>query len=220
MKIIFLLESVIISLLQPEVIHCQEKYDSLLVFVGEKISLVNYPDSTYKDTLVTDGDTIVTVHMAMDARFVATYKVIQLINGKYTHDTISFIVYDHYGQPAFSNFQFVLLFVKPMEGKYYHEKYQYFTVYQTKYGEWASPYSSFEYHHPYSNTFTVKPEKIQFEDEISFDIAGLPKKRIKYLYPKPYYRIVGDKAIVVYGNYIQDLFLIKQQGILKARGFN
>jgi hypothetical protein len=66
----------------------------------------------------------------------------------------------------------------------------------------------------------VKPEKIQFEDEISFDIAGLPKKRIKYLYPKPYYRIVGDKAIVVYGNYIQDLFLIKQQGILKARGFN
>lgn len=220
MRLTALLGTIVIILSLTEKFYCQEKYDSLIVFVGEKISVVDFPDSTYLDTLVTEGDTIVTIHTAEDARFIATYKVIQLINGNYIQDTISFIVYDHYGRPAFSKFQNVLLFVRQIEGKYYHVKYQYFEVYRTKNNRWASPYNSFEYDHPNSHTFTVKAEQIQFVDEISNEISGMSKKQIRTIYPKPYYRIEKNKAISVYGNYIEELFLIKQQGVLKARGYN
>ena len=41
---------------------------------------------------------------------------------------------------------------------------------------------------------------------------------IQTWYPKPYYDIRNGKAIAIYGNYVDDLFILKQQTILKARG--
>lgn len=88
----------------------------------------------------------------------------------------------------------------------------------TSSGEWASPYSMRDYNHAYKNSITVKPEKIQFKNEISFPVSNMSEKEVKRCYPKSYFKIENDRAIAVYGNYVDDLFKLKQQTILKARG--
>jgi hypothetical protein len=37
-------------------------------------------------------------------------------------------------------------------------------------------------------------------------------------YPEPYYKTVGDSAYANYGNYLEDLFTLKKEGVLAARG--
>ncbi|HEY1201201.1 MAG TPA: hypothetical protein VGE79_09480, partial [Niastella sp.] len=68
----------------------------------------------------------------------------------------------------------------------------------------------------YHNTPKVKPEIIDFKNEVSY-----PTKKVyddgtieEIYYPEPYYKIEGDKAIAIYGNYIEDLFRIKKEGPL------
>ncbi|WP_444932602.1 hypothetical protein [Microbulbifer sp. JTAC008] len=60
------------------------------------------------------------------------------------------------------------------------------------------PYAAYDYAHSYNKNTKIKPVKIEF--------------------PEPYYKIEGSSAVVVYGNYIDKLFLLKKNGILKARG--
>lgn len=201
-----------------ETLFAQTRKDSLLVFVGEKIEVKNLPETSTTDTLINGQDTVISVSTSMDSRFIAKYKILQLLNGAFKHDTIQFIVYDHYGEPAFSKFTTVLLFVSYNKGQLYHEKYQYFDLYLTTDNTWASPYSSADYNHPYKNDITVKPEKISFKDEVSFSVTNIATDVITTWYPKPYYTFKNGKAIAVYGNYVNDLFKLKQQTILKARG--
>lgn len=196
----------------------QTRKDRLLVFIGEKIEVNYSPQKSSSDTIIRGTDTAITVSMSMDSRYVAKYKVLQLINGSYKQDTIEFIVFDHYGEPAFSKYKTVLLFVSYDKGKLYHEKYQYFDLYLTTDNKWASPYPSRDYNHPFKDKVTVKPEKISFKEEISFPVDKLSSDEIQTWFPKPYYEISNGKAIAIYGNYVEDLFKLKQQTILKARG--
>jgi hypothetical protein len=201
----------------------QTRKDSLLVFIGEKIDVKYSPEEKKEfpvDTIIEGNDTsyVRPVSVSMDSRYIARYKIIQLINGSYKQDTIEFFVFDHYGEPAFSKYQTVLLFVSYHEGKLYHEKYQYFDLYLTTDNRWASPYSSRDYNHPFKENITVKPERISFKQEISFPVDKFSADDIKTWFPKPYYDIKNGKAIAIYGNYVDDLFKLKQQTVLKARG--
>lgn len=201
----------------------QTKKDSLLVFIGKKIEVVYTPEEEKEmpvRTVIRGGDTTVvrSVSIGMDNRYIAKYRILKLVHGSYSHDTIDFIVYDHYGEPAFSKYQTVLLFVSTHEGKLYHEKYQYFELYMTKNGKWASPYSSYDYNHPLKDSINVKPEKISFVADISFPVNDLTDEQIKIWYPSPYFKIKKGRAIPVYGHYVDDLFKLKQQTVLKARG--
>ena len=193
----------------------QTQRDSLIVFVGEKIE-VKYIEKPSRETIIEGNDTIIRV--IMDSEYLAKYKILQLVHGSYKFDTIEFTVYDHYGKPAFSKHQTVLLFVSEYNGKLYHEKYQYFDLYMTEIGKWASPYSSEDYNHPFKDSITVQPEKIPFTDKVFYSVKKMPTDIRKELYPKPYYRIEKKRAIAIYGNYVEDLIKLKQQTILKARG--
>ena len=197
----------------------QTRNDSLIVFVGEKIE-VNYVESprSVSDTIIEGNDTIVRISVRMDSEYLAKYKILQLIHGSYKSDTIEFTVFDHYGKPAFSKYQTVLLFVSDYDGKLYHEKYQYFDVYMTENGKWASPYSKEAYNHHFKDNITVKPEIIPFTDKVFYPIGKIPKSEIKEWFPEPYYKIEKKRAISIYGNYVEELFKLKQQTILKARG--
>jgi hypothetical protein len=67
----------------------------------------------------------------------------------------------------------------------------------------------------------VKPEKIDFAEEVSYpatfkDRHGNP---INFHFPSPYFKIEGESAIPVYGNYIEDMFLLKKEGYLTGRQF-
>lgn len=205
------------------ILTAQSEKDSLVVFVGEKIEVTDWTKEKQPysiDTIINGNDTDYVEHysVSMDSKYIARYKVLELIHGTYQKDTIEFIVYDHYGTPAFSQYQTVLLFVSHHKGKLYHQKYQYFDLYPTDENKWASPYSVTDYNHSYKEEITVKPEKISFKDEVSYPIGRMTTEQIQRLFPEPYYRIKNGKAVAVYGNHVKELFILKQQTILKARG--
>lgn len=180
----------------------------LRVFVGSKISIEPF-EPKYSD-----------VPIIRDNAFKARYRIVQAIYGNYKTDTIEFEVYDHYGIPAFSTFDNVLLYVSEgKNGKLYHEKYMFSPVYLTKSGKWAGPYESDDYHHPYNKDTRVRPEEIDYVDKVEFSISGLENSQVKENFPAPYFRIEGDKAVSLMGNYVEDLFTLKLNGFLKARGY-
>jgi hypothetical protein len=176
----------------------------LFVFVGEKIFVEQLPND----------------RASMDAGFRAKYAILQRLYGEFPEDTIEFVTYDHYGTPAFSMFKHVLLYVSADSGDYYHQKYLYNDVYKTKDGRWASPYEGGDYEHAYNRYTRIKPVKIPFAQKISYPTKILDEegRQHELSYPTPYYKTIGDSAIVVYGNYIEDLFALKKSGVLTGRG--
>lgn len=199
----------------------QGRKDSLIVFVGEIIE-VRYSSEENKeqpgDTVIRNGKKTIrkVVTVSMDSRYVAKYKVLQLVYGTYQSDTIEFVVYDHYGRPGFSKYKTVLLFVSIYDGKLYHEKYQYFDVYKTADNRWASPgdpYKFDDYHRK-----ELKPQKIKFKDKVFYNLKQYDQAVIATLFPKEYYYISRNKAYPLVGTYIEDLFTVKKEGVLKARG--
>jgi hypothetical protein len=177
--------------------------NKLFAFVGRKISVDNLP---YREG-------------SMDVAFIAKYKILQKVFGNFPQDTIEFVAYDHYGVPRFSKFDNVLLFVSADSGTYYHQKYMYNDVYLTKGGKWAGCYAEKDYEHDYNKKTRVKPIVIDFAKEVSYPtkIIMSDSQVVTVNYPKPYFKTIGDKAIAVYGNYVEDLFILKRDGYLTAR---
>lgn len=164
----------------------------LFAFVGEKISLERLPRE----------------RGTMDNSFKAKYLILKKIYGNFLQDTIEFVTYDHYGMPAFSKFKNVALYVSSDSGTYFHQKYMYNDVYKTKEGRWAGTYASDDYEHPYNKHTKIKPVKIDFAERVIY-----PNNE----YPKPYFKTIGDSAIAVYGNYVEDLVELKRTGTLTSR---
>ena len=177
-----------------------ERKNTLLVFVAEKIDVVEIP---YKP-----GD--------FDNGVKAKYKVLQRVYGSYDKDTIEFESYSHRGF-NFIKYKNILLYVIENKGKYYQERYIFDPIFKTKDGRWAGPYSD-DYGHSYNKNTTIKPQIIDFAEEVSFPTKETHYGKITELfYPEPYFKIEGDKAIAVYGNYVEELFKLKKDGILTAR---
>lgn len=172
------------------------------MFIGEKIKVKELP---YEEG-------------SMDAKFLAKYRILDRICGDYKADTIQFTVYDHYGWPAFSRYDTVMLYVVEDSGTYYHEKYQYHNVYKTKNGRWASPYNRSNGYTSDSAIDPIVPQPIQFRGEVSFPINGLKKHAIAERFPSPFYKIEQGKAIAVCANYAEDLFRLDKRDVLAHRG--
>ena len=135
------------SLVTKDTTNEIEKYNTLFVFIGEKIDVTPIPHKP--------GN--------FDNGIKAKYKILQPVYGSYDKDVIEFEAYDHYGTPKFAEYNTVLLFVSEYKGKYYQEKYAFEPLAKTKDGRWAGPYSS-EYGHPYNRHTSIKPEKIDFAE--------------------------------------------------------
>jgi hypothetical protein len=176
----------------------------LFAFVGEKISVDSLPSK----------------QNSFDNGFKAKYVILKKVYGSFPEDTIEFVAYDHYGTPAFSKFKNILLFVSADRGTYYHQKYMYNDVYKTKDGRWAGTYASDDYEHSYNKHTKIKPAKIEFAGKVSFPIKMVDEegRQLEFSYPKPYFKTVGDSAFAVYGNYVEDLVTLKNEGTLTARG--
>jgi hypothetical protein len=180
---------------------------TLYVFVGEKIELMPFDEGKVEGELVNDN------------AFKARYRVLYNVYGGYYSDTIEFEVHDHYGSPAFAEFSHVLLFVSEINGKFYHEKYQYFDVYKTRDGRWAGDGDPYKFDGQIEKSRRlVKPIPITFEKVVAFDLKDLDRSLIHKFYPAPYYKVQNQKAYALMGNYVEDLFLVKKEGVLKARG--
>lgn len=177
--------------------------NQLFVFVGEKKSIERLPAE----------------QNSMDNGFKAKYAIIKKIFGNFPEDSIEFIAYDHYGYPAFSKFKYVLLYVSADSGTYYHQKYMYNDVYKTKDGRWAGTYAASDYNHDFNEHTKIKPIKIEFAVKVAYPTKMIDDDGRKHTlsYPKPYFKMVGDSAFAVYGNYVEDLFKLKRDGFLTAR---
>jgi hypothetical protein len=82
----------------------QASKDSLIVFVGEIIEVKYSPEKRKAvDTIIEGKDTFYVISTSMDSRYVAKYKILQLLQGAYKADTIEFVAFDHYGSRAFQN---------------------------------------------------------------------------------------------------------------------
>lgn len=182
--------------------------DKLLIFVGEKIEVKEMEPDKSSDPLALPY-----------AKFKARYKVLEVVCGEYNKKEITFIAYDHYGVPAFEQYEHVVLYVYNYKDTFYHERYLFDALYKTKDGEWASPPSWFNYNFEDSIVSKIKPRKIEYEKEVSFDVKGQSRKSLANSYPTPYYSIQNKRAIATYGNYLEEIVQLKKDGVLKARGY-
>ncbi len=174
-------------------------------FVGKKVSVTRVLQPKYCNGVI-----------AFDQKFEAKYKVIKNVYGKLRKDTISFTAFDHYGTPAFSNYEHVLLFVSEHCGDLYHEKYQFFDVYLNSDGKWASPGDPYRLDRNIVDR-NVRAEPMSFGANLSFDTKKISYPIKHPTYKAPYYTINGDKAIPVMGTLVDKLFLIKKDGVFKGR---
>ena len=181
------------------------KGENLLVFVGQKIALTKLPPPRCDNCLI------------MDEHYVARYRILDTVHGNYRGGTIDFDVHDHYGVPAFSTYDTVLLFVsrKP-DGSWVHEKYQFYDLYKDADGEWygcGDPYRGAP-----QPPGAVRARPVEFAAPVSYPLDGIPAKRIAKTYPAGYFEIRDGRAYCLKGAPVQDLFEAKKQTVLAARG--
>lgn len=190
-----------VPLIKKDTTKRLEKQNTLVAFVGELISLKHLP---YEEG-------------SLDNAFLAKYKILTKVYGDYKPDSIEFLVYDHYGLPDFSKYRHVMLFVSKYKSEYYyHEKYQYNDVYVTKDGRWAGRYTD-DYENLIDTAIGVRPERINFKHDVVYTIKDNDYE-MGIFYPEPYFEIKGRRAKVIFGNYVEDLFRLKQYSTLSWRG--
>lgn len=194
--------------LEPEVcspyVPCNDTAPArVYIFVEQKVSLTYEPEPCYCNV------------MPLDARFKAVYKILEQEAGNFPNDTITFSGYAHNARFAFSNYQNVLLFVGEYCGELYHEKYQFFDLYKTADGRWASPGDPYKYDERYRKNITA--QRIQFADTVWFDISKLSEAAKKQQFPAPFFKIEKQRAIPVMGSYVEELIAVKKEGVLKER---
>jgi hypothetical protein len=187
--------------------------DNLVAFIGEKMSLEEQAQKPAEPPRCRDCVAVV----IGNAHFVANYRVLETVHGNYRGGTISFDVYDHYGVPAFSRYQTVLLFVsRQPDGSWRHEKYQYFDLYKGTDGEWygcGDPYRGAP--HPGG---TVRARPVQFAAPVSYPLEGMRSDRIALSYPAGYFEIRDGRAYCLMGTPVAELVQAKRETVLKARG--
>lgn len=194
--------------LEPQIcipyVACKDTMPSrFYIFIGQKLKVIPEPEPYYCNAI------------PMDSKVNAEYKILEQITGNFPKDTIAFASFNHNHRITFGNYENVLLFVGEYCGKLYHEKYQYFELYKTVDGKWASPGDPYKYDAYYRKN--LKARNIQFADTVWFDISKLSEAAIKQQFPFPYYKIEGKKAIPIMGTYIDELIAIKKEGVFKTR---
>jgi hypothetical protein len=193
--------------LEPELctpfVSCNDTLPAkLYAFVGEKIKVEPVKEIYYCN------------YVPFDLGFTAEYRILENVYGYFPNDTIRFTSFTH-GPLSFSNFQYVLLFVGEYCGKLYHEKYQYFDVYKTADGKWASPGDPYRFDNVVEKT--IKTQVVQFADTLSFDMKTYRWEARRQVFPEEYFKIEGNKATPIMGTYVKDLLTVKKEGMLKGR---
>lgn len=191
-------------------IACEQKQPSnFYIFVGERISKKYEPDPYYCNRR----------RSLDDGGMKYTYKIKDNIYGDYPKDTIEFKSYSHLGRPMIEYYDTVLLFVGEYCGKLYQEKYQFFDLYKTKDGRWASPGDPYKFD-KYQEDKTIKAQSIDFDPFIRISTIPPDDDQRFQNYEAPYYRLIGDKAVPLMGTYIKDLIKVKMGGSLKNKNID
>ena len=190
----------------------QTNPDMLYVFVGQKLSIKKLPRQPDPPGQI--------IHSYEN--YQAKYQVVQKVYGSCSDETIEVGVNDHYGVPAFSKSKYALLFVFKHNGKFHHVRYQYFDVYKTTNGRWASCGDPFYFDEKYKDSVKtpIPVVKLEFSKPVTFKInPSRDSATIKEAFPEPYFKVEGQTATGLMGSYVEDLFIMKKEGILRQLGY-
>jgi hypothetical protein len=185
------------------------------VFVGEVVSIKEVhsecpaepsPQKAPPDTLC----------IQFDAGYEARYRVLDVLAGRLLpSEEVTFDIADHYGFPAFADFQHALLFVDDEPQGRWLEKYQGYAVHRTVDGSWASCGD------PYDERFGDAPrnlKKISFANELGivgeFTDAAIGKR----FFDMKYLSISNGRIRCHTGVALSDLYEMVRTGVLAARG--
>lgn len=161
-----------------------EAKNDLIVFVGRRLEINNFEDP-----------------FSTNPHRLGRYEVLQLIHGRHEGKIIEFAAYDHEGGFEFTRFETVLLFVFRRSGKLYHVSHQFFDVYPTKNGRWATCGDPYKYesagNRPEPVRDPLRAVPIEFAGAVSESKSGEQCKE---------------------GNYVEDLWELKKRGVLTNWG--
>ncbi|NHZ43887.1 hypothetical protein [Massilia aquatica] len=177
----------------------------LLAFIGQKVGLTEQARPQCEHCIITN------------AHYLATYRVLDTVFGSYRDALITFDVYDHFGEPAFSRYDNVLLFVSLQEdGTWLHEKYQFFDVHRGSDGQWYGCGDPYQTTRKVKRTVHARP--VQFLEPVSYALDGLDPELVERRYPAAYFEIRDGRAHCLLATPAHDLFQAKKETVLAARG--
>lgn len=194
---------------------------TLFAFVGQQVKVEEFQptdDCTPKPNAPKPPDGVEKVCVVMNAAFHAEYRVLQPVYGQYDGDMIRFDAFDHYGRPRFAQYEHALLFVyRADDGRWIHEKYQYFPVYETVAGGWAGCGSADRFEAPQRRgPSTAQP--IAFKQPVVDSLQGVPAERLDDWYPATDWLITPAGATCLRGSPLAALFAARKPQFLKAHG--
>ena len=185
--------------------YADEASSDLLVFVGQRLEVKQVVAAPPPEVIV------------LDREFEARYKVLSVIFGDYRGAEIEFTALERHGRPEFANHEIALLYLLRSSGWLIHRKYESQAVYRTADGRWAGcgdPYRD----EPGVDRGSVRARAIEFRPQVTFSVVGLTGDEVKKRYPPEYYIRRGNVVTCMAGAYAEELFEIKRDGVLKARG--
>jgi hypothetical protein len=136
---------------------------------------------------------------------------------KYAPKEMEFSSFVHIGPAAFEKIEFGLVYVSREKGRFVQQKYLFQPVHRTATGRWAGcgdPYAWI----PEAHRHGVKAEPIVFTPPVTFDVRKGAEKQGVPSFQAPFFRVDGDAATCLMGNYPRELFRVMADGYLKARG--
>lgn len=191
--------------------------DNLIAFVGELSSIEKKPSPR----MIYDG--VHRISHTLPNKWLATYKVKTILYGEdlveeYVHeDMLSFSIYGYQDKPEFTLSQHALIYLSHRNNELYWQDAQATPVFMTESEQWAACGNPYEHeYHLYHGD--IKAESITFNPALTFNIATMKAPEITEHYPTPYFSIANKQATCLQGNYIEELFAIKQNGVLTSRG--
>ena len=125
-----------------ETFYQENKGINLYAFVGKKLSVIEFDPNNPRQYRIsinsTTNDTIKYDQYIMDLGFNCQYLVVKKIFNDLNTEVIEFKAYDHYGRPAFENYNYSVMYVsmKSDSSGYFHQKYQFDPVKMDKNGNW------------------------------------------------------------------------------------
>lgn len=174
----------------------QDTPSKLYIFVGKKIKVTTVDISKYCEDI-------------MDSEYKGEYKIEQELGDHYSGSDITFSAFDHMSKFKydFRNYDNVLTFIGEYCGGLIQLKYQFFPVYKTADGRWATPVDT--YMEGYYKSENNKTTAITFDKSVYFNLPDrLSDEQITQLkqfeFPEKYYKIENGKAIPIAGRYVED----------------
>jgi hypothetical protein len=174
-----------------------------LVFVGEYIDVREWPYS--KEELSACNC------IFMDMRYKATYKVKQVLHGKYDKEEITFVVHDHYGFPDFAKQKAALLYMAKNNENYVQLKYAWDEVSPISGGGYAyCTDASFM-----DDEYKSKVKNYSYNPPVYVDLSHSSEYVVNEYRNNPLYKVEGDVANCVKGISVEEFFNIKWPQIVE-----